>query len=332
MLRLLVYPQPAQPAAPGTYRYINAAVGPFQRAYFSTQTFPFRVRGTQVCVLQDNQPQSNALIYRLQTGAERGGQVMGGASAPGHSDTKCYLIGRGQLGLNDRLLALLPILHTAAYDVYYTSPVNPSTGLPGYTVAQAGVQTVTVSSDNSLVLFGLDVALEWDASKDTTYLTQLQYDLNRTSELLYGWSNGQAALGRIRIFHHARRQPAVNGFQPWLNSHIRIYASNAVHPNAIQGGIVPDGSVQFISSDPNTGCAGAVNDPYTDFLAKYHPNLAGCPAAPVPTRSRRSAVWTGRPSPPTPLAQGAQHHHRPGQPRPLRPAPRLHAVRGGTLA
>ena len=193
MLRLLVYPQPAQPAAPGTYRYINAAVGPFQRAYFSTQTFPFRVRGTQVCVLQDNQPQSNALIYRLQTGAERGGQVMGGASAPGHSDTKCYLIGRGQLGLNDRLLALLPILHTAAYDVYYTSPVNPSTGLPGYTVAQAGVQTVTVSSDNSLVLFGLDVALEWDASKDTTYLTQLQYDLNRTSELLYGWSNGQAA-------------------------------------------------------------------------------------------------------------------------------------------
>ncbi len=204
------------------------------------------------------------------------------------------------------------------------------------------MQTLTVSSDNALVLFNLDVALEWDASKDTTYLTQLQYDLNRTSELLYDWSNGQAALGRIRIFHDARRQPAVNGFQPWLNGHIRIYASNEVHPNAIQGGIVgdrieettpngkqvvytpgmvhigavwnryadsstlgedwpralahelghylfflddnyigqaPDGSVQFISSDPATGCPGAMNDPYTDFLAKYQPQpswLPGC--------------------------------------------------------
>ncbi len=41
-----------------------------------------------------------------------------------------------------------------------------------------------------------------------------------------------------------RRQPAVDGFQPWLNSHIRIYASNEVHPNAIQGGIVGDRTVE----------------------------------------------------------------------------------------
>ncbi len=44
-------------------------------------------------------------------------------------------------------------------------------------------------------------------------------------------------------------------------------------------GQAPDGSVQFISSDPSTGCPGAMNDPYTDFLAKYQPQqswLPGC--------------------------------------------------------
>ena len=44
-------------------------------------------------------------------------------------------------------------------------------------------------------------------------------------------------------------------------------------------GQAPDGSVQFISSDPNTGCPGAMNDPYTDFLTKYQPQaswLPGC--------------------------------------------------------
>ncbi len=240
VLRLVVYAQANEPAALGTYKYVKSAPGPFQRAYFATQTFPFRVRGTQVRVLQDNQPLPGASVYRLGANNERGGDELGSPASPYRTDGRGYLLGRGEVGLGDRLLALLPVTQTATYDVYYTSPSESSTGLPDYTIAQTGVQTLTVSSDNPLVLFNLDVALEWDASKDTTYLTQLQYDLNRTSELLYGWSNGQAALGRIRIFHDARRQPEENGFQPWLNSHIRIYASNAVHPNAIQGGIVSD--------------------------------------------------------------------------------------------
>ena len=357
VLRLLIFPQPDEPAAPGTYRYVNTVAGSYQHGIVATQTFPFRVRGTQVFVEQDGQRRAAALVYRLPAGAERGGQLMRGPSGPYRTDNQGYMQGRGQLGVGDRLVALLPISYTAAYDAYYTTPVDPATGLPGFTVSQAGVQTLTVSSANPLVLFNLDMALEWDASKDTAYLAQLQYDLNRTSELLYDWSDGQAALGHIRIYHDARRQPFVRRdqrdmpcdplaetgcYQPWLNGHIRIYASNEVHPNAIQGGIVgdrteetaptgkqvvytpgmvhigsvwnryadsstlgedwpralahelghylfflddnyigqaADGSVQFISSDPITGCPGAMNDPYTDFLTKYQPQpswLPGC--------------------------------------------------------
>ena len=100
-----------------------------------------------------------------------------------------------------------------------TTPTTPalsirSTGLPDYTVARPACRHSLSPADNPLVLFNLDVALEWDASKDTNYLTQLQYDLNRTSELLYDWSNGQAALGRIRIFHDAAPPAGVTASSP----------------------------------------------------------------------------------------------------------------------
>ncbi len=259
-----------------------------------------------------------------------------------HTDAQGYLQGRDKLVEKDRLFAMVPVAQTDAYDVYYTSLIEPDTGLPAYVVAQAGVQTLTVSAEDPLILFNLDVAMEWDASTDSAYMNQLRYDLGRTSELLYNWTDGQAALGRIRIFQNARRQPVRNGVQPWVNGHIRIYASNMVHPNAIQGGIVTgrtdetvsdksitytpgmvhigstwnrygesgasvgedwpralahelghylfflddnyigqsaNGSISFISSDPQIGCPGVMNDPYTEYLAKFHPKagwLPGC--------------------------------------------------------
>ena len=337
VLRLVAVPSPVtQP---------NHVPGPFQQGAFatSTDTLPFRLRGTQVRVLFNNQPQSQALVYKLPARAERGGEALGGAAHPYRTDPQGYLQGRAVVEKDARLLALLPISQTNAYEVYYTSPIDPGSGMPLNTAGTSGVQTLTVSTENPLVLFNLDVALEWDASKDTQYLSQLQYDLGRASEFIYSWTNGQAALGRIRIYNDARRQPTVDGFQPWLNGHIRIYASNEIHPNAIQGGIVTgsiddtppsgktiiytpgmvhigavwnryaqsganlgedwpralahelghylfflddnyigqdnNGSVKFISSDPATGCPGAMNDPYTDFLTKFHPQPgwdAGC--------------------------------------------------------
>ncbi|HSG21068.1 MAG TPA: hypothetical protein VLA31_09885, partial [Burkholderiaceae bacterium] len=92
-----------------------------------------------------------------------------------------------------------------------------------------GVQTLTVSSDNPLVLFNLDVSLEWDARQDPAYLEQLKFDLQRASELLYDWTDGQAALGRVNIYQ---------ALEKWNEAHLRIYANNRLRPNAGQGGIV----------------------------------------------------------------------------------------------
>jgi hypothetical protein len=144
------------------------------------------------------------------------------------------LQGRGVLTVgpanqSDRLVALVPISSTATYTLYFTSAAPTSGGLAMRPVSTPGVQTLTVSPSNPLILFNLKVSLEWDARKDTRFTNQLRFDLQRASELLYDWTDGQAALGDITIYHNREH---------WETADVRIYASNRLRPSAIQGGIV----------------------------------------------------------------------------------------------
>ncbi len=142
-----------------------------------------------------------------------------------------YLGGFGVIRTGDQLVAMLPITATESYTLYHTSATPTLTGLDAYTVSAGGVQTLTVSADNPLLLFNLDVSLEWDATEDVRFKEQLNYDLQRTSALIYDWSNGQAALGRIRIYQNRDH---------WNEAHLRIYATNRLRPNADLGGVVSD--------------------------------------------------------------------------------------------
>ena len=99
----------------------------------------------------------------------------------------------------------------------------------GLEVEDFGVQTITLSAENPLLLFDLDISLEWDARNDPLYLGQLEADLKRTSELLFDLSDGQAALGQLRVYQNKAN---------WLDSHILIQANNNLRPNADLGGIV----------------------------------------------------------------------------------------------
>ncbi|MFZ4664766.1 MAG: hypothetical protein ACOYNY_47695, partial [Caldilineaceae bacterium] len=60
-------------------------------------------------------------------------------------------------------------------------------------------------------------------------MTQLENDLRRTSQILFDLTNGQAALGDVRIYHD-------KGF--WGTADVVITASNNQRPNAILGGSV----------------------------------------------------------------------------------------------
>lgn len=217
-------------AQPGVTAPPNGVPGPYQRPAVAASTFPLRVRGSQVRVLQNGNPVAGAMVYRIPLGQQTQGSLpyMDLTGQPYRTNPGGYLGGYGEMDFGDQLVALVPITATDTYTLTYTSAAPSATGLEAHTVLTPGVQTLVISSANSLVLFPLEVSLEWDARADAAFLEQLDFDFRRASEFLYDWSNGQAALGAVHIYH-AREH--------WDTADIRIYASNRMRPSAIQGGV-----------------------------------------------------------------------------------------------
>jgi hypothetical protein len=209
----------------------DAVAGPYLYGSYASQTFPFRVRGTQIRVVTGTTtPVSSALVFRLPGGQSVGGAPLTDNSAvPFRTDAQGYLQGRGQVSVGDRLFAMLPITWTENYTLYHTSGTPTLNGVAAYTLTTAGVQTLTVSASRPLYLFNIKVALEWDASSDPTYLDQLVFNLQRASEYLYDFTNGQAALGEIYVTQNA---------DDWGYANVVIHANNRLRPYAAQGGVV----------------------------------------------------------------------------------------------
>ncbi|NTU85256.1 MAG: hypothetical protein HGA45_38860, partial [Chloroflexales bacterium] len=206
------------------------APGPFLYGAFAAGTNPLRVRGSQVRVLRDGQPVAGALVYRTPAGQSTALEPYASLDGqPFRTDTQGYLQGGGAVAVGDRLVATLPISSTSGYNLHYTSAAPTVAGLDSAVVQASGVQTLTVSPANPLILFNLDVSLEWDARGDERFLSQLRFNLQRASELLFDWTDGQAALGQVTIYHDAAH---------WDDAHVRVYATNRLRPNANQGGIV----------------------------------------------------------------------------------------------
>lgn len=231
-------------AYPSLRPHTNGVSGPYQWPYATATTFPFRVRGTQVRVVNaQGQAIPDAQVYRLSGGQLRGGERFPqrpAGLAPFATDAQGYLPGRGALTIGDHLVALQPISSTVKYDLFFTSAAPTSSGLDAANVRTAGVQPLTISPANPLILFKLAVSLEWDARNDQQFLVQLKRDIQRASELLYDWTDGQAALGQVTIYHAKQRWGDVFDSQGKVitpAADIQIYASNRLRPNANQGGI-----------------------------------------------------------------------------------------------
>ncbi len=146
----------------------NRIPGPFLKSSTTTQSFPLRVQGTLVRVVDDQgQPVPHALVYHLPAGQTRGGTAFRNRDdEPFTTNAQGYLPGRGAIRPGDQLIALAPISATETSTLYHTSAATTVTGMDAFTVREPGVQTLTVSSDNALLLFNLDVSLEWDARND----------------------------------------------------------------------------------------------------------------------------------------------------------------------
>ncbi len=224
--------------------------GRYQYPYQSAFSAPFRLRGNQVRVINTaGEPTAQSIVFRR---AQSSTQYLPYQDASGKmfvTNPTGYLQGYGEMTVDNDLVALSPIAARPAYDLYYTNAAPSLTGVTGHEIVELGVQTLTTSSAYPLILFNLDVALEWDASNDQQFMAQLNDDLQRTSELLYDWSNGQVALGKIRVFQEAKLHPESGNWQPWLSSHIRIFATNRMRPSAAKGGVITESMTDPDHSD-----------------------------------------------------------------------------------
>lgn len=234
----------------------NGVPGPYQWPYAAATTYPFRVRGNQIRVMQGAQPMAEAQVFHFQDGALRAAPYANNAGQPYFTDAQGYLQGRGDLHLGDRLVAIAPIRATDTYTLYYSSGVPTASGLDAHTVTALGVQTLNVASNHPLLLFNLDLSLEWDARNDGTFLTDLNEAIQRASEVLYDVSDGQIAIGEIRV-HQERAQ--------WISSDVVMYAQNGIRPRASMGGVTSE-----LRDD--VGVSGVITNAYGPGQIRMGPN------------------------------------------------------------
>lgn len=222
----------------------------------SAQTMPFRLRGSQIRVMDVTLPVTDAIVMRQPAGQSGNFEpYQDNFGQPFHTNPAGYLQGYGEIGVGDRLVAMLPITATDSYVLYYTSGTPSVTGLDAHIVTQPGVQTLVVSPDNPLLLFNLDLTLEWDARNDSTFLTELETGIQRASELLYDVSNGQIALGEVRV-HQAKEN--------WISSDIVLYGRNDIRPRASMGGVVGEAT-------DDIGVSGVISTAYLPGQVRMGP-------------------------------------------------------------
>jgi len=148
-----------------------------------------------------------------------------------NEESNCWM--RNPFTYTQNLTDTIHLYYTNAYTVtgdgIEARVRNSASGKVANRVTGFGVQQLEVSDENPLLLFDLNVALEWDASQDETYLTKLQSDLVKASEYIYNYTDGQAALGHITVTQNADN---------WAIADVVVQATNRLRPYAAQGGIV----------------------------------------------------------------------------------------------
>ncbi|MCA9925971.1 MAG: hypothetical protein KC421_26550, partial [Anaerolineales bacterium] len=224
----------------------NSKPTTWERPFAQTETLPFRVRGKQIQVIHSdgNHAEGAVVFYRPAAQAAQGvpAQLLRDAfGIPFDTSSQGFLAGRPILQADDQLIALWPVPtetvkieypdfnFTDQYSFFYTSGPATQAGVKFTAVNDTGIQTLTVSPEHPLLLFHLNISLEWDARNDNDFLADLADSLNNASALLYDVTNGQAALGQINLFHDKLY---------WNSSDIQLYANNGLRPSAAIGGIV----------------------------------------------------------------------------------------------
>ena len=222
----------------------NTVAGPYRYGAYSATTYPFSVQGTQVRVVNAaHQPVAGAMVYRLPKGSMTGGKPLSPdylQATAFRTNQDGYLEGRETILPGDRLLALAPRVVTDTYTLYDTNGVPTETGLDAFEFTQPGLTTITVTPDHPLMLVNLSVSVEWDLTHDLDYRTRLETNLRQASRHIYDFTDGQVALGQVKVFQHADN---------WGYADVVVHASNRLRPFAAEGGTVITPTLDPVNPD-----------------------------------------------------------------------------------
>ncbi|MGB1252375.1 MAG: FG-GAP-like repeat-containing protein, partial [Candidatus Promineifilaceae bacterium] len=146
--------------------------------------------------------------------------------------------------------------NSSKYSLYHASGIPNPLGVSGTVVTQLGLQTLTVTKKTPLLLFDLDLSLEWDARNDEGFLNELDRAIANASAVLFDASNGQMAIGNVNVYQNKEN---------WLSSDVIIFASRGIRPMANIGGLV-DRSINDI------GLTGIITDAFAPGQVRMGPN------------------------------------------------------------
>lgn len=146
------------------------------------------------------------------------------------TDANGYLPSENTIALGHQLWARVEVGSANNGVLYHTSVAPVTVTADKFTGAASAEMRLVVTSAKPLWVQNLRASAQWYVQGDPQRAARLRQQIVAASNYLYAFTDGQFALGRVVVQQR---------FDGWEDTNLRLYASNALRPNAVVGGIVP---------------------------------------------------------------------------------------------
>jgi len=208
-----------------------------------TLSIAYTLPPVRVCLIQnDTCPvAANALVHNLTTGAVYQTDANGFVS---RDDL-------GTIGVGDRLWARIAVASANGGTQYHVQGAAvPAIDSAYMGIGDAQELRLVIDETQSLWVQDLEISAQWHVEGDAAYAATLARRFIQASSYLYAFTDGQFALGNVRI-----RQ----NYDGWDAANMQIHANNTLRPRAVIGGLVASETPDFNAAIPISYTTGPIS-------------------------------------------------------------------------